>query len=456
MPASAEDVYAWHARPGAFPRLIPPWENVTVAATEGHFGTDGYRVTVRTPVLGPIKGTWVAEVYDIRPGQQFRDRQLIGPFASWEHAHRFLPGGPDASILEDHVAYRLPLGVAGRLLGGGMVKRRLARMFAYRHALTASDLRRHALYNDRPRLRVALTGSRGLIGSDLALFLATGGHRVVRLVSGRFDPPGFDDGTEWVRWDPRAPTDPAVLEGCDAVIHLAGDNIASGRWNATKKRAIRESRIVPTRRLADAIADLPPDRRPKVFMSASAVGYYGDRGDEVLTEDAPPGGGFLADVCDLWEGAAAAAAAAGVRVVHPRIGVVLSPKGGALGKQLFAFRAGAGAVLGSGAQWVAWITIHDVVGALHHCLMNESVSGPVNLTAPNPVTNHEFTKTLGRVLNRPAFLWLPAAALRVMFGEVADAALLASLRAVPGKLLDTGFAFDHPNLEPALRFLLGK
>jgi uncharacterized protein (TIGR01777 family) len=193
-----------------------------------------------------------------------------------------------------------------------------------------------------------------------------------------------------------------------------------------------------------------------VFVSASAVGFYGDRGDELLTEDSPPGTGFFPEVCREWEAAAEAARKVGVRTVNLRIGVVLSPRGGALGKQLFAFKAGAGAVLGSGKQWVPWVTIGDVVGAIHHGLMNDAVSGPVNVVGPNPVTNRQFTKALGRVLRRPAFFWLPRFALRTMFGQIADEALLASINAVPKKLLDTGFAFDHSELDAALRFVLGR
>ncbi|HJZ56700.1 MAG TPA: SRPBCC family protein, partial [Gemmataceae bacterium] len=174
MPASAEEVYAWHGRPGAFQRMQPPWEPITVQSTAGAFGTDGYRITIRTGFLGPIKGTWVAEAYDFQPGRSFRDRQLSGPFARWDHTHRMIPDGPDSSFLEEHIEYRVPLGAAGRLLTGGMVRRRLAKVFAYRHALTASDLRRHAKYRDRPRLKVVVTGSRGLIGSELVLFLTTG------------------------------------------------------------------------------------------------------------------------------------------------------------------------------------------------------------------------------------------------------------------------------------------
>ena len=455
MPASADDLYAWHARPLALPRLTPPWEDARIVAKDGRFGSDGYRVTLKAGVLGPVKGTWVAEHFGFVPGREFRDRQLLGPFAAWEHTHRMIPDGPDSSFLEDHVEYRLPLGGLGRLVGGGLVRRRLAAMFAYRHAVTAGDLRRHGLYRDRPRLTVAVTGSRGLIGSELAAFLATGGHQVVRLVRGQPDPKAVDDGTRSVPWTPVERIDPEVLAGCDAVVHLAGDNLADGRWSAAKKKRILESRTVPTRHLADALAGLPTDRRPKVFVSASAVGIYGDRGDEVLTEESAPGSGFLADVCWAWEDAAGPARAAGVRVVHPRFGVVLSPKGGALGAQLPAFRAGAGATLGSGRQWFPWVTVGDAVGVIHHALMADGLAGPVNVVAPNPVTNRDFTKTLGRVLRRPAVLWAPGAALRVLFGEMAAAAL-ESQRAVPAKLAASGFAFDHPDIEGALGLLLGR
>jgi len=455
MPVSADELYAWHSRPLAFQRLQPPWERVEMKSSQGAFGTDGHRMEIRTPILGPIKSTWLAEVYDFQPGKQFQDRQLKGPFAFWHHTHRFVADGPNASFLEDDIEYRVPMGPLGRLFGGGIVRRKLATMFAYRHFLTVSDLRRHNLYRDRPRLTIAITGSRGLVGSDLVPFLTTGGHKVVRLVSGKGGPP-FDDGTRWVHWNPTKPLDPAVLEGVDAVIHLAGDNVASGRWSAEKKRKIMESRTIPTRHLADAIAAMPAGSRPKAFVCASAVGYYGSRGDEVLTEDSPAGSGYFPDVGKQWEDATNPARDAGVRTTNLRIGVVLSPQGGALGKQLPAFRAGAGAVLGSGKQWIPWITVGDLVGVIHHCLMNESITGPVNACAPEPVTNHTFTKSLGRVLRRPAFFWLPRIALRVMFGGIADDALLASMRTVPKKLLDTGFTFDHSGLTSGLRFLLGR
>jgi len=454
MPALAEELYAWHGRPLAFQRLQPPWEYIDIAKTNGAFGTDGYRIEFRTGILGPIKRTWIADAFDFQPGKQFQDRQLKGPFAYWNHTHRMLPDSPNTSFLEEFIEYRAPFGVLGRLFGGGMTRRRLAAVFAYRHALTNSDLRRHALYRDRPRLTIAVTGSRGLVGSELIPFLTTGGHRIVRLVTGKGGP-SYDDGTKWVPWEPTAKIDDGMLDGVDAVIHLAGDNVASGRWNAAKKQRILDSRTIPTRNLAEAIAAMPTGRRPRVFVCASAIGFYGNRGDEALTEDSPRGVGFFPDVCQAWEEATTPAREANIRTTNVRIGVVLTPKGAALGKQLPAFKAGVGAVLGSGRQWVPWITIGDVVGALHHCLMNETVSGPVNCVAPNPVTNREFTKSLGRALWRPAFFWLPRPMLRTMFGELTDEGLLASLKVIPKKLLDTGFAFDHSELLPALRFLLG-
>ncbi|MFO0846938.1 MAG: TIGR01777 family oxidoreductase [Gemmataceae bacterium] len=300
------------------------------------------------------------------------------------------------------------------------------------------------------RLTVAVTGSRGLVGTDLCQSLTAGGHRVVRLVRGEATPLG--DGTTSRSWNPDAEVDPRTLAGVDAVVHLAGESIAGGRWTASRKRAIRDSRVGPTRRMAEAIAKL--DRKPAVFVSASAVGVYGDRGDEILDESSARGTGFLADVCKEWEAAAEPAAVAGVRVVHPRLGVVLSPKGGALAKQLPAFRLGAGAVLGSGRQWVSWITLGDVARALRHVLRTDSLTGPVNCVAPEPVTNRVFGRVLAKVLGRPYLLTLPAPALRLLFGELADAALLSSTRAVPAKLTATGFAFDHPGLEAGLRFML--
>ena len=268
-------------------------------------------------------------------------------------------------------------------------------MFAYRHAQVANDLLRHQQYRDRPRLTVAVTGSRGLIGSELVPFLTTGGHRVVRLVTGKAEP-AFDDGTTWVNWDPRSKPDPAIFAGLDAVIHLAGENVASGRWNEKRKATDpRKPHDPHAAHRGGARGAAAPDR-PKAFVCASAVGFYGNRGDEVLTEDSPPGDGFFPEVCR----AVGSRDRPRPRGRHPRGEPAhrdgADPQGRRAGQATDRVQVRAGARrLGSGTQWTPWITIGDAVAAIHHCLMNEAVSGPVNVVAPNPVTNREFTRDAG-------------------------------------------------------------
>lgn len=296
-------------------------------------------------------------------------------------------------------------------------------------------------------MNVLISGATGLIGSALIPELEANGHTVTRL--GR-----SQAGANTIRWDPSAGTIDGDLEGTEAVVHLAGESIAQGRWNPEKKRRILDSRVQGTRLLAEGIVALPVP--PKVMVSTSAVGYYGDRGDEVLTEESAPGTDFLAGVCREWEAAAEPARRAGIRVVYPRLGIVLSPQGGALGTTLPIFKLGGGGKIGGGNQWWSWVALDDVVGSIVHALTDESVEGPVNVGSPNPMTNAEYTKVLGKVLGRPTVLPLPAPAARVMLGEMADALLLASQRMEPARLKDTGYAFRYPQLEGALRHLLGR
>jgi len=301
------------------------------------------------------------------------------------------------------------------------------------------------------RMRVAITGSTGLLGSEVATALSAAGHEVVRLIR-RVPAPG-EKGE--LRWDPvKGEIDAAALEGLDAVVHLAGENIASGRWNAARKAAIRDSRVNGTRLLCDALARL--DRPPKTLVCASAIGYYGDRGEDLLTEESPPGTGFLPDVCREWEAASDPAARKGIRVVALRIGMVLTSKGGALPQMLPLFRAGLGGVLGGGRQYVSWIALDDLPGIVLHALQCEKMRGPVNAVAPVPVTNRELTEALGKTLSRPTLLPVPAFALRLAVGgEMADALLLASARVAPRRLEETGYRFRFPELSGALRHLLG-
>ena len=296
-------------------------------------------------------------------------------------------------------------------------------------------------------MRILVTGATGLVGSELVASLESKGHEALRLV--RNAPAG---GRE-VRWDPAKGTiDAGALEGLDGAVHLAGENLAEGRWTDEKKRRIRESRVKGTRLISETLAGLA--RKPEVLVSASAVGFYGDRGDEVLTERSASGDDFLAGVCREWELATAAAAEAGIRVVHLRFGVILSGRGGALKKMLTPFRLGVGGKLGGGEQYVSWVSIDDAVGAVEHALENKTLRGPVNVVAPRPVTNAEFTKALGGALSRPTIFPVPGFAARLLFGEMADATLLSSQRAEPERLKESGFLFKYPEIEGALRHVL--
>lgn len=297
-------------------------------------------------------------------------------------------------------------------------------------------------------MRVLVSGSSGLIGSALLSSLSVADHSVSRLVR-----PGKTPAPGDVSWDPAAQRiDLAALEGFDAIVHLAGENIAAGRWTPARKHRIRDSRVKSTRLLAESLAALA--RPPSVLVAASAIGFYGDRDDEALTEESPVGSGFLPEVCQEWEAAAGPAAQKRIRVVNLRFGMVLAADGGALRVMLLPFRLGLGGPLGSGRQWVSWIARDDLVGIIQHAIADERLQGPVNAVTPEPVTNRDFSRALGRVLHRPAVMPVPAFALRLMLGEMADGLLLASARVSPAKLRASGYRFLHPRLDSALQNLL--
>jgi uncharacterized protein len=448
VPVPVTQLFAWHERPGAFIRLSPPWDRPEVVSHVGGI-RDGARVELKV-YTGPVPTTWRLEHRDYIANRQFRDVLLEGPFRSWVHTHAFEPDGESASMLDDHIAYELPMGALGGAVAGGFAEDTLARVFAYRHAVTVGDLERHAEFADRPRLRIAITGATGFIGSQLAAFLSTGGHEVVRIGRGAVRPGVVD-----VTWDPaRGQLDPHALEGIDAVIHLAGASIAE-RWSDRHKLAIRESRIEGTSLLAHTLARLT--RKPRVLLSGSAIGVYGSRGDEVLDERSRFGTDFLADVGRAWEAATAPAEQAGIRVVHLRTGIVQGAAGGALAKQAPLFKLGVGGPLGDGNQWISPIALDDHIGATHFCLMRDDISGPVNLVAPESVTNTRYSRVLASVLSRPALVPAPAFALRLALGrEMADATVLASQRVAPGVLQAKGFRFRFPTIESTLRFELGQ
>jgi uncharacterized protein (TIGR01777 family) len=448
LPASVEEAFAWHERPGALERLTPPWERVTVVERSGGI-RDGARTVVKVG-CGPARFRWVARHRDYEEGRKFVDEQVEGPFSHWIHEHRFEPDGPGTTGYTDRIEFGPPFGAVGAAAARWLARPRAERMLAYRHATLRDDLAAHARHRDQPRLRVAVTGATGLLGSALLPFLTTGGHQVTAVSRRR----GLRD---TIHWDPAAGVlDHAGLEGMDAVVHLAGETVGT-RWSEHRKRRIRDSRVEGTMFLAEALAGLR--NPPRVLVSASAMGIYGDRGDDVLAEDAVPEGrppDFFVELGRDWESATDPARAAGIRVVNPRFGLVLTPAGGALRRMLPAFLLGAGGPLGSGKQWVSWISIDDAIGAIHHALFTDELAGPVNTVAPEPVTSRTLAATLGRVLKRPALLPAPALALKLLFGEMADTALLSSQRLSATRLVGSGYPFRHPTLEIALRHVLGR
>ncbi|HET9874512.1 MAG TPA: TIGR01777 family oxidoreductase [Mycobacterium sp.] len=439
--APGEEVFAWHERPGAFARLSPPWQPMHLL-TESESLRDGQ---AELALPGGLR--WVAQHqadgYD--PPRRFVDAVGGRGLASlptrlavrWRHTHEFEELGDGKTRVTDRVETPVPGSV-------------LRPTFVYRHRQLADDLTAHqrAKENGLAPATVAVTGASGLVGSALTAFLSTGGHRVVRLVRRAATNP------DERQWNPDDPA-PAVLAGVDAVIHLAGASIA-GRFTDAHRHAIRDSRIGPTRKLAELATRT--DDGPAVLICASAVGYYGyDRGDEVLTEDSERGDGFLADVVADWEDELSPAEESGLRVVRIRTGIVQSPRGGTLRLMRPLFTAGLGGRLGDGRQWLPWIGIDDLVDIYHRALWDTAVSGPVNAVAPNPVRNSEYTKTLGRVLHRPTILPVPRLGPRMLLGDQGARELAgASQRVLPVRLADVGHRFRTPELEQALRHLLGR
>jgi uncharacterized protein (TIGR01777 family) len=460
VPVPAADLFGWHERPGAFERLTPPWQPVALERTDGI--RSGDRAVIRLGV-GRASVRWVAEHQgyddacrvDAGAACQFRDVQVSGPFAAWTHRHRMTPDGPGASVLEDDVDYALPLAPLSTSLGGGIAQAQLERLFAYRHRVTHADLSRHAAAG-LPPLTVAMTGASGLVGSALAAFLSTGGHRVARFVRSREEaaqPRPWD--APALYWNPD--TDEIDLPALralapDVVIHLAGEPVAALGYTAAKKRRIWESRTRGTQLLSRALAAL--DTPPRLFLSASASGIYGDRGAEPVGEADAPGTGFLADVCRAWEASTAEAEAAGIRTVHARIGLVLSPKGGLLAPLAAATQVGLGGWVGAGTAFAPWIALDDVLYAVLH-LIGSDLAGPVNLSAPAPATTRSLARTLGRVLRRPAVLAVPAGLVRALGGEAAREIALTSVRMLPRRLRADGFDFAYPTLDGALRHVTG-
>lgn len=449
LPHPAEDVVAWHSRPGALVRLTPP--GLGRADSSGDLA-EGSRVTVRMgPDLlpGALRPVWRLRHSGTRADPaslSFTDTQLTGPFRLWRHRHDIGPEG-DGTAIRDRIDAELP---GGTTAGEGTLARTLEGLFGFRERQLRDDLAFHGRHAHQPRRTVAIAGASGLIGTQLAALLSTGGHTVLRMVRGRAAGPGE------IAWDPaRGRLDPADLAGVDAVVNLAGRSIAT-RLTPRARREILASRTASSALLAEALASLPADARPRVLVQASAIGAYGaQRPGELLTESDAFGEGFLAEVVRAWEGAARPAAEAGVRTVLLRTGVVLSDGGGALLPQLPLYRIGLGGRIAPARARLSWITLDDMARAYAHALLTEELEGPVNAVGPRPVSQREFARTLGRVLHRPALLPVPAVGPRLLLGtEGARELVLADQAVSDARLRASGFDPAATDLEDALRHVL--
>lgn len=468
LTATPKDVYLWHSQPRAFGRLTPPWEKVRIVERQGGI-EPGSTAVIATRLLGPIQGTWTARheaLTDLAEGEfGFADRQLKGPFAHWRHQHRFAPvqGNPDSTELKDQIEWVAPLGILGKWFGAPIVRRKLDQMFAYRHEITVRDFERMQTLPPAPdRIGpIAITGASGLVGGALVDFLDTQGYEVwsagrSEISSFHKNNPGKGGTIQWKPDEGGLPL-PDSASPLGAVVHLAGANIAEGRWSSARKKVLEESRVLATRKLCENLASLK--HPPHTLICASATGYYGSTDEESdleLDESSPPGQGFLPQLAQDWELAAKPAVEAGIRVIHLRFGVVVSGKGGALGKMLPVFKMGAGGRLGSGRQWMSWIAMDDLLDMIHWTLTHETLSGAFNAVAPHPVRNNDWTRILGTILKRPTLIPAPAFAMKLALGEMADAILLTGARIAPRRAMQAGFTFRYPDLESALRKELGK
>ena len=443
---NVEETFAWHERKGAFRRLMPPWETAEQVGENSSL-ENGSRLTFKFP-MGPIKMKWVAEHSGYNPPHAFEDTMVSGPFKTWHHVHSFVETEDGTCRIEDHVQFTLPMGVLGRVFGGGNIKRRLIRMFRAREIRLAKDTKRYKDFAHLDRKRILIAGSSGLIGRQLIAFFDTADHEVWRLVRGT-------PGKNQIQWQPsEGKINPQDLEDFDAVIHLGGAGIGDKRWTKKRMELLRESRTQSTELLANTLAQL--EKKPEVFIVSSAIGFYGNRGDEELTEESPRGEGFLPELCDAWEQSAQPARDAGIRTIHCRTSLVLDATGGALKKMLLPAQLGAGGPIGWGKQWYSWMSMDDQVYGINHVMMTKKCNGVYNFSSPTPVRQKIFAKTLGKVLWRPSFIPVPTFGIWLLLGKMGVTLATDSSKVLPNRLLESGYEFQHTTLEPALRDALGK
>ncbi|MDJ0623401.1 MAG: TIGR01777 family oxidoreductase [Desulfocapsaceae bacterium] len=444
FPCGVKELYDWHARPGALERLIPPWEKTTVVRKKG--GLDPGGEVEMLMHAGPFPFRWHAHHVENTPGTMFRDIQHRGPFSNWSHTHHFQEGS-NCAFLEDNIEYKLPFHAYIPPAVKKHVEDTLHRTFEHRRRVLTADLKLHNKLMTRP-MKILISGASGVLGRALQPLLTTGGHEVWKLV--RRQP---DREQNELFWNPQT-GEIDELPAFDAVVHLAGEYIGLGRWTPEKKKIILESRTKGTRLLAATIAGHPDP--PAVFLSASAIGYYGDTQSAWVEEGSPSGNDFISEVCRLWEQSAAPAEQAGIRTVLMRIGVSISPGGGALERLLSTSPLGLIRSFGSGKQYISWISLDDTISAIYHAMCTDALEGPLNICAPAPVTNKVFMQILAKATGRPLLFSVPTTLLKAIYGQMASEILLSGCRTSCRKLQDSGFVFRHATLDEALTNMLGK
>ena len=442
-----QEIFDWHMRAGALERLIPPWENVRIHKSGAPSERGEVHLRMRR---GGIPFDMRVKHTEFSKDQSFQDEQMKGPFKHWKHTHLFEEDSEGGTIMEDHIEWAPPFGSLGNFLSRNLIETDLYRSFSFRHQRLRNELERIGTMRAVRPLSIGVTGSTGLIGRSLCHVLTTSGHQVLQIVRSR-------DTAQSSRafWDPTTgEIDSEKLEGLDAVINLAGEPLWGARWTPKKKEAIWQSRVKGTELLSSCLANLKVP--PKVLISASAIGFYGDRGMDELTEGDARGEGFLPNLCEAWERAAHPAREAGIRVVHPRIGIVITPSGGALRQMLPAFRAGVGAKFGNGEGFMSWIDHDDLLSLLIYSMMNNDIEGPVNAVSPIPVSNATFTDILGKTLSRPVIFSIPDLVTKTFLGELGTEMLLSSAKVIPQAFDNHGFNFKYESLGDSLSFQLGR
>ncbi|NGX51453.1 MAG: Epimerase family protein [Chlamydiae bacterium] len=446
---SAKDLFAWHLRARVLERSIPPWEDVEVLSSEGRADQPGSKIVVKARIFGPYWRKIELEYREYVPNDSFKAVQIEGFFSHYEYKTTVTPQSEHTCEVVDQFEFSHNFPKILSPFINRSFEKRFSRMLLYRHEIIDNDLGLLEKYPFERPLKILITGSHGLIGKSLFHFLEFAGHEVWHLARSK-----SDHESHTIVWDPKTGrADREQFENFDAVINLAGESIAKGRWTKRKKERILKSRYKGTEHLVEILKQLK--NPPKTFINASAVGYYGDRGSEVVNEKSDPGKGlFLSEVCEYWERASKDLEERGTRVIQTRFGVVLTSAGGALKQMLIPFKWGLGGKFGRGDQYLSWISIDDVIGALYHVMMTPSLDGPVNLVSPHPIPNSIFCKTLAKRLNRWIGPPMPEFIVHHLFGQKGDELLLASTRVEPSRLIETGYTFRYPKLPQALEHIV--